>query len=120
MAYVSDANGVAEFFTENLARQNNSLLSEYHNANANEKLAYIVPEKNIITVETVTLDSFCEQHSVKPNFVKIDIEGAELLSIRGALHMVKTCQPAMMIEITVNWETLLSILDENNYLVFQG
>jgi FkbM family methyltransferase len=37
-----------------------------------------------LNVETTTLDRFCEERGVKPDVVKIDVEGAELEVLRGA------------------------------------
>ena len=35
-------------------------------------------------VETVTLDDFCRREGIRPSFIKIDVEGAELDVLRGA------------------------------------
>lgn len=115
---VSDTNGIAKFFVENLTGQNNSLLSEYHQRDFNEKLSYTVSEKRVVDVETVTLDSFCEEISIVPNFIKIDIEGAELLAIRGAIKLIQNHHPAIMVEISQNQEDLLAILENLDYICF--
>ena len=41
-----------------------------------------------IEVETTTIDVFCETHRVRPDVVKIDVEGAELDVIRGARRVL--------------------------------
>jgi FkbM family methyltransferase len=41
-----------------------------------------------IRVPVVTLDGFCAQHGVGPDRVKIDVEGAELRVLRGALELL--------------------------------
>ncbi|HSK21008.1 MAG TPA: FkbM family methyltransferase [Longimicrobiales bacterium] len=37
-----------------------------------------------LEVRTVRLDDFCREHGVRPGFLKIDVEGAELDVLRGA------------------------------------
>ncbi len=44
----------------------------------------------IMTVTTVTLDAFCEQHSLQPNWLLIDIEGYELRALLGARKLLST------------------------------
>jgi FkbM family methyltransferase len=56
--------------------------------------------------ETITLDSFCEQFDIRPNFIKIDVEGAELLAIKGGIKILQKHQPALMVEITQNWSSV--------------
>jgi len=41
---------------------------------------------NWIRVPCITIDDFCEQNNVIPNFIKMDIEGAENYVWCGALH----------------------------------
>jgi len=40
-------------------------------------------------VETVTLDDFCRREGVRPSFIKIDVEGAELDVLRGARETIR-------------------------------
>jgi FkbM family methyltransferase len=37
-----------------------------------------------LTVDTITIDEFCRREAVKPDLIKIDVEGAELAVLRGA------------------------------------
>lgn len=47
--------------------------------------------ENVIKVETVTLDSFCEEHSVNHiDLLKTDTEGADLLVLRGASGLLQS------------------------------
>ena len=41
-----------------------------------------------IEVETTTIDAFCEGHRLRPDVVKIDVEGAELDVIKGARQVL--------------------------------
>ena len=40
-------------------------------------------------VETVTIDDFCARENVRPSFIKIDVEGAELDVLRGARQTIR-------------------------------
>ncbi len=48
--------------------------------------------------EHITLDSACEKYFV-PDFVKMDIEGAEVLALKGAEKLLKNHKPKMIIEV---------------------
>ncbi|MFL5383115.1 MAG: FkbM family methyltransferase [Longimicrobiaceae bacterium] len=39
-------------------------------------------------VDTVTLDDFCAREGVRPSFIKVDVEGAELDVLRGARETI--------------------------------
>ena len=115
---VSDQNGKAKFYIENLTGQNNSLLSDYENFKTSDEVAFVKSDKKEVEVETITIDTFCKQSSLVPNFIKIDIEGAELLALNGMLLTLKTCKPLIMMEITENWQSIYKIFNENNYILY--
>lgn len=51
-----------------------------------------------IEVQTISLDTFAEQQPA-PQLVKIDIEGAELLALRGMAGLLRTARPILFIEL---------------------
>jgi FkbM family methyltransferase len=55
-------------------------------------------------VPTVTLDALCEIHSVKPAFVKIDVEGAEGFVLQGMDRVLDEFAPVVMLEVHPNWQ----------------
>ncbi len=51
-----------------------------------------------IEVEVVRLDTFSASHP-GPDLLLMDIEGAELAALRGALGMIRRCRPVIMVEV---------------------
>jgi FkbM family methyltransferase len=56
-------------------------------------------ERKVIPVEMRTLDSIVEQYKIKPNVIKIDIEGAELWALQGMIDTIKRHSPAILFEM---------------------
>lgn len=82
---VSDSNGTATFHVTSMSLLN-SLLPL-----ASDEATYATGAKVVaqISVPTVTLDYFCEQHDLsRVSILKMDIQGAELLALRGATRML--------------------------------
>jgi FkbM family methyltransferase len=51
-----------------------------------------------LSVATVTLDSLLKSYS-PPDFIKIDVEGAELLVLKGAQELLAETKPTLYIEV---------------------
>jgi hypothetical protein len=56
------------------------------------------PDVIEITVKTISLDTFCSMRALEPNFVKIDVEGADGEVITGFQHTIGRCRPVIFIE----------------------
>jgi FkbM family methyltransferase len=53
-----------------------------------------------IQVKAVTLDELVKQNSpLRPHLVKIDVQGAEMLVLRGAAGILESCGPALFVEL---------------------
>lgn len=50
-------------------------------------------------VEMTTLDWYCNEYSIKPHFVKVDVEGNEYNVLMGGIGMLRECKPKLLIEI---------------------
>jgi FkbM family methyltransferase len=50
------------------------------------------------TVSSVTIDSLCNALGLSPGFIKLDIEGAELLALKGAEATLRNCRPMVLME----------------------
>ena len=53
-----------------------------------------------ITVPVCTLDEYCEARGIRRvDLLKIDVEGAEMLVLRGAARLIASSRPEMLIEL---------------------
>jgi FkbM family methyltransferase len=60
-------------------------------------------ETTTVEVETVSLDDFCERTKLHPDVVKIDVEGAELLALRGARRLVEERRTTFIVAVHPCW-----------------
>ena len=52
-----------------------------------------------ISVDTITLDELIRRGTPEPDFIKIDVEGAEEFVLRGAIELLQRKKPLLMIEV---------------------
>jgi len=109
----SDKCGKVELFIEEFGGFTNSIIAEYtHSRNAiHQKFQNVASDITSITVETDTLDNICSQNSFVPNFIKIDVEGAEYDVLKGAKSILNETD-ALMIEVSRNREKVFTLLTE--------
>lgn len=50
-------------------------------------------------VDTETLDAYCKRKDIKPDFLKIDVEGNELRVLQGGAATLKNHKPKIIVEI---------------------
>lgn len=89
-AAVSDHDGVARFNIADRLRSANYLEGCGSSMTGGSR--------GCISVDTVTLDSLLDAHPA-PSTVKIDIEGAEILALRGASRLLSEIRPRLHIEV---------------------
>jgi FkbM family methyltransferase len=51
-----------------------------------------------VEVDSTTLDEYCEEHGLSPDWVKIDAEGAEPLIVRGMQGLIGSRRPQVILE----------------------
>ena len=56
-------------------------------------------EWNCRIVDVTTIDTFCNDKNIMPDFIKMDIEGAELSALKGGIETIKKCRPQLAISI---------------------
>ena len=81
------------------------------------------PEK--IKVKTISLDRYCEGKNIKPDFIKIDAEGAEHLILQAMTEIIKNIKPLITIEVAGedewkdNCSKLIQFLQHNGYMAYE-
>jgi FkbM family methyltransferase len=58
-----------------------------------------LPETEISTIVNEVSFNTIDKLGVTPFFIKIDVEGAELEVLKGALNVIKMCNPVILVEI---------------------
>jgi FkbM family methyltransferase len=117
---VGSENGFATFWSEDLTGQNGSIIPGYVGVGTTAKSHGVQAVTREVTVPVVTLDSFAGRLGVAPGFVKIDIEGAELLALRGMGNILASARPRMMIEVTNESERVFETLAGADYVLFNA
>lgn len=84
---VSNTNGTSKFFI-NKKSDTSSLLPSNSELSAANKSNLSTDE--VTEIPTITIDSFCEEHSISEiDILKMDIQGGELMALKGASEMLK-------------------------------
>ena len=80
-----------------------------------------------ISVDTISLDNYCKVNELTPNFLKIDVEGAEKQVIEGFMETLrKGKKPILFVEILRKWsekygynaDYLLKLIIDQEYNAF--
>lgn len=115
---ISDHVGNAAFYIEELTGQNNSLLKDYGVFDVNAANAGVTAERRCVEISLTTLDQVCSDRALRPDFVKIDIEGAELAALRGMECVLRNHRPIVFIEITENGAECFALFERLGYQAF--
>jgi FkbM family methyltransferase len=75
-----------------------------------------------IIVETVTIDGFCEERSINPRVIKIDVEGAEYDVIEGMRNTLHASRPIVILAVHPWWlpqgkttDGIIAMMREHRY-----
>lgn len=110
---VSDRNGAASFLIAKRGRASNALES----AGGRSQTGGI---REKVIVPTLTLDTLLDFFGA-PSLVKIDIEGAEAMALKGARKLLSEIRPVVYIEVGASCiEEVTSIFHQAGYLLFDG
>lgn len=110
---VSNYNGLVEFVIAERARAANHIVTTNGYTQAGGiRDSYMVP--------TVTLDYLLE-HYAKPDFLKIDVEGAEKFVLEGATQLLTSARPKMLVEVDpINLDFATAFLKDLNYIMYNA
>ena len=89
---LSDASGTVEFFIAPAGGTNASL----------RNVADAQDAKPVVGL-TLTLDQWAHNQHVQPDFIKCDVEGAELLVFRGGRETLRQYHPIVFTELLRKW-----------------
>lgn len=89
---LSERSGPVEFFIAPANGTNASLLNVAGREDARPVLGL-----------TLTLDQWVANHGTPPDFIKCDVEGAELLVFRGGIETLKAHRPVVFTEMLRKW-----------------
>jgi FkbM family methyltransferase len=119
---LTDFIGSVALYTEELSGQNNSLLDRYTVLEANIREARLGNiERGCTNVSCTTLDHFVDGNDhYTPSFVKIDVEGAELVVLRGMRECLKSSDVALMVEVTENHLAVYELLRNTGFRVYDA
>ena len=115
---VSDEIGEATFYVEPLTGQNDTLIKDYAMFDSNRASAYSEASYESITVSTTTLDDYFSGQDQPLALLKIDVEGAELMVLKGGMRLISAQRPVIAIEITQNKDDILALLLDTGYQPF--
>jgi len=88
---ISDIKGEVKFTVEK--NNANSHISDVIITHAESDL------REVLIVKTLTLDEYIKTHKIKPDVIKIDVEGAEVAVLRGALESLRVYKPTCIISL---------------------
>jgi len=71
-----------------------------------------------IEVETITLDEFIKEEGVTPDIIKMDIEGAEFLALKGMKRMIEKCDRLILFVEYEHNKDILTYLREREFNIF--
>ncbi len=112
-AAVSSQNGIATFMIAQRGRASNAL----EVAGGSSQMGG-VREKQF--VPTLTLDTLLSFFPL-PDFVKIDIEGAEWMAIQGAKKIIQEVRPVIYMEISSKYaEKIYNVFKTEDYTAYDG
>lgn len=83
--------------------------------------------KNGIKIKSTSLDNYSEEKEIRPDLIKIDVEGKEVEVIKGAKNTIQKSKPKMIIELHPNYlkeasegmDFLFSFLERKEYEVWK-
>ena len=102
--------------------------SSLYESNQPTGMSSLIPIKNKkitirSSINTITLDAFCYNNKIKPQVIKVDIEGSEIELLKGSKKIMRKIKPVFFLsyhprhlkEIGYKKDEILYLLNELNY-----
>lgn len=112
---VSNFVGKSKFYEEDLTGQNNSLKGNYTVFDGVAKAHGAKAVRREVEVDVVTLDNYFKDISV--DFIKIDVEGAELEVLQGGLQTLKYVK-VIVLEVSVHPIEVFALLRNQGFIMY--
>lgn len=96
---LSEKNSKTRMFLSQNVDNGHSSTSRISNAHSTIRDEDLPQGFEAVDVETKKLDDFVRETGLKPDIIKVDIEGAEHLFLAGAINTLKEVRPILYIEI---------------------
>ena len=112
----SDKKGTIEFYVEESEHMLSTCVKDLHSAGAKK-----------IFVEATTVDEFCLEQNIRPDFIKIDVEGAEPLVLKGMQGLLQSgLRPIILCELKpwtydsfgMQAEEVVNLIMQHGYRVY--
>ncbi len=108
-AAVADEDGFACFHIASRGRASNSLAGHGSETKGPVRSQFIAP---VFTVDTIA------QKWRNPDFIKIDVEGAEFRVLAGASRTLRQYRPLVLVEVTAKHEDVRELFKRFDYRIF--
>jgi FkbM family methyltransferase len=118
---VGDVQTERIMFVEQLTGLNNTFVENSPLLKGNATLEGFNPDKlcESVPVELVRFDDYAAEHGVKPDLIKIDVEGFEPEVLKGMLGTLAQYHPKLMIEVTRRADLVWPVLVDAGYVAFR-
>ena len=91
--------GIVDFFLQGDGLHSSNSLTFSDSKN----LATLAARPLVVKVPITTIDAYCAATGLRPDVIKIDVEGAELDVLQGALEVLKLHRPRILLGIHPFW-----------------
>ena len=118
---------------DKLVTSKNDLNSFFYESGVPTGMNSVIPIKekkilNLTNVESITLDEFCFRNKVKPDYIKVDVEGSEVDLLKGSKRIMKKYHPTFFLsyhpshiqKLGYTEKDLFKILKNFNYKIYDN
>lgn len=115
---LSDFNGTADFFVPEEATMGS--LTNWTHDNDMSGITKYAGDVSKTNVCVATMDDFVREHKLPPpDFIKIDVEGAEIKIFRGARKTIEVSRPVIFFEVAASLWKKMDSSHEEGYEFFR-